>query len=379
MKFLLKLALFCSPIVIGFLIVTGGLIYVGESMPLAEVIRLQDSDWSVLFRPKYGNRDQDYKLMAANHYESEILLIGSSRMLQFRGQFANLNPDAIYNASAPAWELEEVSRLFFNLSYTPDVIVLGIDYPWFNADYPGDPIVEPPTNAWSRLFVVNRSFLQEVIDGETFDYATFLQRSEPGGSGGLALGLRAIRDGHGFRNDGSEQYGDFLVAGYLWQPNLRGHHLTLFADGEEMYTQGTSADSDALNQLQAILDFAEANDILVVGLLPPYMPTLWTELDASDDHNYIDEAQLAITDLFTTYDYPLFDFSDVSDLGFTDEDFFDGWHHSERVSIQLYIEMAQDVPALAEYSNLEALQSLVDNAPDTFRVMPFIAPNPPLP
>lgn len=368
MKFLAKIALFVLPITILFLIVTGGLVYIGESMPLQEVIRLQDGNYPVLFRPGYGNRDQDYKLMASNYHQAETVIIGSSRVLQFRGQFANLNPDTIYNASAPAWELEEVSRLIFNLDYTPQVIILGIDYPWFNDDYPGDPIVEPPTNWWSRLFVVNRSYLQDVLDSEEFDYRTIFRRDEPGGSGGLALGLRAINDGHGFRNDGSEQYGDFLVAQHLWQPNLRGHHIGLFTEGEEMYFEGDTVSETALEQLDSILQFANEQGILIVGMLPPYMPQLWEQLAVSEQHNYIPQAETTLETMFANYDFPLFDFSDVSDLGFTDEDFFDGWHHSEKVSIQMYIEMAEAVPELAQFSDLEALQQIVDTAPDTFKI-----------
>ena len=374
MKFIAKLAFFCIPIAIPFLIVTGGLVYVGESMPLQEVIRLQDSDWAVLYRPYYGNRDQGFKLMASNYYEPEILITGSSRVLQFRAQFANENPDAIYNAAAPAWELDEVSRLIFNLDYTPEVIILGIDYPWFNDDYPGDPIVEPPTNLWNRLWVVNRSYLQDVIDREEFDYQAILARNEPGGTGGLALGLRAIRDGHGFRNDGSEQYGDFLVAQHLWQPNLRGHHMGLFANGEQMYWEGDTVSQTALEQLDTILQYAQENDILVVGMLPPYMPQLWEQLSVSERHTYIPQAEIALESMFEEYEFPLFDFSDVSESGFTDEDFFDGWHHSEKVSIQLWIEMAEQIPELAQYTDIPALQQIVDTAPDTFRVLPFVAP-----
>lgn len=372
MKFIFRVAMFMLPVVILFALVTGGLVYIGESMPLQEIIRLQEGTMPVLFRPAYGNRDQDYKLLATNYHQPEILVIGSSRVLQFRGQFANLNPDALYNAAAPAWELEEVSRLLFTMEHQPDVIILGIDYPWFNDDYPGDPIVEPPTNWWSRLFVVNRTYIQDVLDGEEFDYQTILTRNEPGGSGGLALGLRAIRDGHGFRNDGSEQYGDFLVAGHLWQPNLRGHHMGLFERGEEMYFEGELVSDIALEQLEAILAFAEENDILVVGMLPPYMPSLWQDLYTSERHSYIPQAETAINTLFDDYDFPLFDYSDVSELGFTDEDFFDGWHHSERVAIQLYINMATDIPEIGQYSDAQALQTLVDTAPDTFRVLPFV-------
>ena len=51
MKFIAKIALFILPVAIPFLIVTGALIFIGESMPLQEVIRLQDGEYPVLFRP----------------------------------------------------------------------------------------------------------------------------------------------------------------------------------------------------------------------------------------------------------------------------------------------------------------------------------------
>ena len=85
--------------------------------------------------------------------------------------------------------------------------------------------------------MVNRSFMQDVIGGEQFDVGRYLARVEPG-HGGLALGLRAIRDGHGFRNDGSEQYGDFLVAHWLYPQNERQRHLDNLRDGKEMYVYG---------------------------------------------------------------------------------------------------------------------------------------------
>src|SRR5690349_15221256 len=121
MRFFSRLALFTIPFALGFLLLTGSLIYIGESIPLHLVIWMQDSDTPVLFRPAYGNRDQDYKLLSVNYRQPELLLIGSSRVLQFRAQFANNNPDALYNAAAPAWRLPEVSRLIFEMDAKPDV------------------------------------------------------------------------------------------------------------------------------------------------------------------------------------------------------------------------------------------------------------------
>ncbi|MDQ7026725.1 MAG: hypothetical protein Q9P44_14350 [Anaerolineae bacterium] len=373
MTLLRKIALYALPFALPFLLLTGALTYIGESLPLSEVLRLQAGDTPVLYRVRYGNRDQRYKRMAVDYFQPDVMMIGSSRVLQFRSDFMNLNPDAFYNAAAPAWQLGEISRLLFTMNHRPDMIILGIDDAWFNADYGGDPIVQPPTSDFDRFFIVNRTVIQEILDGETLDLRKLLSREEPGGSGGLALGSRAIIDGHGFRNDGSEQYGDFLVAQHLWQPNMRGLHIGWFEEGAEMYVRGDVVDDEAMQQLRAILDFAQENDILVIGLYPPYMPSLWQRLENSADHSYLRDATIEVESLFAEYDFPYFDFHNGAAVGATDEDFFDGWHSSERIAAQMFINIAREVPQLEQYSDLDALQEIVNTASDTFGVFPFTA------
>ena len=376
-RFVAKLALFTLPFAIPFLMLTGALAYIGESMPPFLVLRMQDNPNPVLYRVGYGNRDQRYKRMAVDYFQPDVLVVGSSRVLQFRSQFLNRDPDRFYNSAAPAWRLPEITAHLDAIHHRPRIILLGIDDPWFNAAYLGDPIVQPPTSDFARPFIVNRTFIQEWIAGEEFDFPRLLRREEPGGSGGVALGMRAIKDGHGFRNDGSEQYGDFLVAQHLWQPNLRGLHMRFYENGEEMYVAGSDVDSEAIAAFRDILEYAKTNSILLIGFSPPYMPSLWQELATSDRHTYIQALTPELRSLFAEYDFPYFDFHDVSSLGATDEDFFDGWHHSERVAGQIYSEIAQQIPELQAYTDIDQLNAILDSATDTFRVFPFVgATNP---
>lgn len=380
-----KLLLYAAPFAVLFLLLTGTMIYVGESMPLDSVIRLQMGADPVLYRVRYGNRDQDFKRMSMDYRQPTVITLGSSRALQFRAGMFDRQPDAFYNVAAPAWRLPEVIWLLENSTHVPDVLLLAIDYPWFHEGYKGDPIVEPPMNFWQRIFVVNRSFLQQVVgdarddkdddndnnDKEDIDMARFLARQEPGGSGGLALGFRAIRDGHGFRNDGSEQYGDFLVANWLYAPNIRERDLGWAREGEEMYLHGDTVWQQALERMRFVLEWGQEHDVLIVGFLPPYMPTLWAEYGSDPRNSYLSATRDTLQALFKDYDFPLFDFSDATVLGASDEDFFDGWHASERVTLQMLIEMARQVPVLQTYSDPDALQAIHDSATDTFRVFPF--------
>ncbi|MFN8452751.1 MAG: hypothetical protein U0521_30120, partial [Anaerolineae bacterium] len=286
LRFVLRLALYALPFAIPFLLLTGFMIYTGESMPLDMVARMQMGDEPVLYRPRYGNRDLDFKTISANLRQPDVLIAGSSRVLQFRSLFFDKAPNEFYNAGAPAWQLGDVRRLLDGLTFTPRVLILGLDQPWFNDAYAGEPIPAPVSD-FAELFMVNRSFLQDVLSGEAFDLGMYLRRVEPE-HGGLALGLRAIRDGHGFRNDGSEQYGDFLVAHWLYPENERQRHLDDLRDGKDMYVYGDTVSAARLQQLDDLLRWCAERGIFVIGYLPSYMPTLYPQMLGDGNHTYIE-------------------------------------------------------------------------------------------
>ena len=366
-RFLLKLALFALPFAVPFLLLSGFMFYTGETLPLELVARLQMGERPLLYRPRYGNRDLDFKTISANLRQPEILAVGSSRVLQFRAAFFDRNPQAFYNAAAPAWTLDQVRKLLDRLTFTPSIVILALDQPWFNDAYVADVLPEQVSD-FAQFFAVNRSFMQDAIGGESFDIGRYLARVEPG-YGGLALGLRAIRDGHGFRNDGSEQYGDFLVARWLWPQNERQRHLDLLRDGQEMYVRGDTLSAARLAQLEDLLKWCEERGITVIGFLPSYMPTLYAQMLADGNHAYAAALDEALAPLFATYGDAYFDFSDGGALGASDEDFFDGWHASERINLRLYRDMLAALPdLLAAYSDAAALAAADAGATDTFVV-----------
>ncbi len=370
-RFWLRLALYVLPFALPFLLLTGFMIYTGEAMPLEMVARIQMGDAPVLYRPRYGNRDFDFKTLSANLRQPDILITGSSRVLQFRSLFFDKQPHAFYNAGAPAWQLGEVRDLLDGLTFTPRVVIIGLDQPWFNDAYVGD-VLPAQVSDFAHVFMVNRSFMQEVLDGtigdEDFDIGRYLARVEPG-HGGLALGLRAIRDGHGFRNDGSEQYGDFLVAHWLYPQNERQRHLDELRDGKEMYVYGDTVSATRVQQLEDLLAWCQQRGIFVIGFLPSYMPTLYQQMIADGNHSYVQKLDPILKPLFERYGDAFFDFGDSAALGATDEDFFDGWHASERINLRLYEQMLTALPdVLGNYSDPAYLQAADANASDTFEV-----------
>ncbi len=367
--FWLKLFLFSLPFAIAFLVFTGILIYSGESMPLSMVVAIQQGDVPVLYRPRYGNRDFTYKLLSTEARQPEVLAIGSSRVLQFRSVFFNRDSSVFYNAAAPAWSLQRVDEFMRALSpdALPEVLLLSIDQVWFNPNFVPE-TWEPEVSDFEQIFLVNRSVIQDTLAGiRPLDYGQLLRRTEPG-FGGMALGIRAITDGHGFRNDGSEQYGDFLIAHWLTPETERNRHLEWMRNGENMYVYGDSVSEEAITLLNSLLQYCQERGILVVGFFPPFAPTLYDEMLANGQHTYMPQASARVSALMAQYSYPFFDFSDGGQFG-GDGDFFDGWHGSERINLQMYITMAQALPnVFGQYSDLAPLQRAVSEAQDTFNL-----------
>ncbi len=361
-------------------VLTGFLVYIGESMPLAWVVRTQqDGDTSVLYRPQYGNRDLNFKRLSIEARQPRVVAVGSSRVLQMRADLLTEQPEAFYNAGAPAWQLAQVEALLYGLDADalPDILLLGLDQVWFNDAYQGD-VLPPMADDFMHLWQINQAVAQDVVKdmvaGRPLTLEQWLARADPGVEGGggdsMALGIKAIENGHGFRQDGSERYGDFLVGRFLHQPTERQRHLDWMRDGQQMYVYGNVPSEAMLGRLDALLAWCAERGITVVGFTPPFAPALYHEMGQNGNHDYIFALMPQLDALFAKHGYHFFDFSDGARFG-VDDDFFDGWHGSERVYLRLYAALVREIPELlGAYTHLDTLTTIDASAPETWYVFP---------
>ncbi len=374
-KFTLKLILFALPFALFMAVLTAFLIHIGEAMPLAWVVRIQQgSDVPVLYRPQYGNRDVDFKRLSIEARQPQVVVVGSSRVLQMRGGLLTEQPEAFYNAGAPAWQFEQVEALVYGLDSDalPDVLLLGLDQVWFNDAYEGDvlpPMVDDFMHLWQIDQAVAKGLAEDVVAGRPLTLEQWMARDDPGdGGAGIALGIKAIENGHGFRWDGSERYGDFLVGRFLHQPTERQRHLEWMYSGQQMYVYGETPSEAMLQRLDALLRWCAERGITVIGFTPPFAPTLYHEMQQRGSHGYLFALMPRLDAAFAKYGYRFFDFSDGARFG-SDDDFFDGWHGSERIYLRLYVALVESLPdLLGRYTDVDTLRMLYDNAPDTWTV-----------
>jgi hypothetical protein len=242
-----------------------------------------------------------------------------------------------------------------------------LDQPWFNPAFQEDPL-PPDGSDFDALTLTARSVIRDTLAGQPLDVASLSKRREPSGDE-LALGFRAITAGHGFRNDGSEQYGDFLVGHYLAPDIERSRHLDWLHAGEQMYVRGDAVSEARLAELDRILKLCKERGIYVIGFTPSFTPTLYAQMVADGQHTYLTKLIPRLQQMFSQYGFAFFDFSDGGRIPAHDGDFFDGWHASELANLLMCAQMVQALPdVLGEYTDVNALYGIAQQATNTFDI-----------
>lgn len=370
-RFLLKLLLFGVPVGLVLLVPVAFAIYMGEAMPLPQVVHMQRGDEPVLYGPSDRDPIFAYRLIATRMRQPDVLFAGSSRVLQFRAALLNKNPDAFYNTGGEGWTLAEVRVLLEHLDAdtAPEIMFLGVDQVWFNADFVH---WEDPHNLstapfdLTRAFAATRTVLDELL-AEDVRLETLLTRDE-WVRHATGLGLFALQFGRGYRNDGSFQQGELVR-----DPNLgalgRSNDLERAPEGWRQFQFGNDVSEAALAELDAVLALAQSLDIYVIGFAPPYMPSIYEIMAASGQHDYLTRSAPRIQAVFERYGYPYFDFSNAAWIGGSDDELYDGWHATELLSARMYLAMLDALPGiLSPYSDRDTLRQIIDSADNPVEV-----------
>ncbi len=97
----------------------------------------EGSLWKCLEKNKLININVDYKLAGIKHNHPEMIILGSSRVMQIRDEY--ISSVSIYNASLPASTgggLKNMLKIISEANPKPKYIIIGLD-PWlFRSKYP---------------------------------------------------------------------------------------------------------------------------------------------------------------------------------------------------------------------------------------------------
>lgn len=366
-RFLFRLMLFVLPLLTLGGVVVGAAVSSGEAMPYAWVAALQAENPRAVFYQAdmhYSSVIAYKREVLAQRAPVSVLVVGSSRMLDFAEGVLD-DPSRFYNFGVPGGYLDATEAVIglIDPAAPPDVVVLGVDLFWFNADVSAAHATREslvlPTYSLQTLTERTRAVVNWIAP-QTRRVRRIIGNDDPTGRSD-AYGLVSIQTGLGFRFDGTLQYP-------ARDPNAQPRAVADEIQRLNALRPGPLLDTN-LNRLAALIDQLDALDVTVVGVLPPYRADVYAALEASEQHAYFAPARAAVNEMFTQRGLPVFDFTEISTImGVGEGEMSDTVHSSTRLSARMFAQMAREVPALRAHADPERIERAIAESPDAWQV-----------
>ena len=327
----------------------------GEFDEITKSIEKQRKNHNILIGLGYNEQTSYYKLLNANYYRQKVLALGTSRVMQFKEVFFK---ESFYNCGgAVNGNYDEYLNFLKNLTYEPEIILLGLDSWVFNdawnkqcQKYNYFREIQEVNTSTGRLLI---SIIADWFIGKWKRADLDLYPDNIGFNG-------RVKD-KGFMFDGSHYYGDVYRFPEIQQDYQFADTLQRISNGNSRFEWGEDIDDDTLNQLNELLLYCKEHQINVIGFLPPFAPSIYAKMIDSKNYGYLSKITPACKILFDKYDFEFFDYLNVENLNITDDFFIDGFHGSEVVYGYVLKDMFVKNSSVKNYIDLEQIETLIEN------------------
>lgn len=328
---------------IGFSVIS--LYKAGEIRSFSSYIRPLKQDQ--LLELGYSYIDKTYKFhMTDEVMHPQVLALGSSRIMQVRQSV--VNPDyTFYNAGGAIQNVQELSLFIHKLHDSPKLILLSIDQWWFNRAYlndgqPFDPAVyDEPELDILKLGRLVCDFYTDLVKGKINLIKVFTSDD---------IGLNAICNNNGFCADGSPNSSDRIIIPEEQDDYNFKDVLERIRVGNNRFQYGDQANSTQVSGLEDFLCQCEARHIKVVAFLPPFAPYVYQRMKETGKYGYMSQLYDILLPVVNKYEgCSLYDFTDMTDMGVHNYDFYDGYHGSEIIYNGIIRQMVRQDSTLAPF------------------------------
>jgi hypothetical protein len=322
------------------LLVISPLVLVSLRFAALGEIDLIDADGSLINERLHGPVSEvfpEYKLRMTEGLRPSLLVLGSSRVMQFRASFFDgcSIRSCFYNAggAAPTMRAGQDFLKEADMGQPPRVMLLGLDIWQFNPNDSAN--THEPTSLTPsfiervrRAIGIVRQFTPRLADDTELRSAVLGQTVAPEGY----RGVRAIVRGEGFRPDGSYSYGDRFMTEIASQSPVErsADAVDRIAKSCCRLERFTRADPVSIGELQVLLTEARQREIDVIAFTLPFSDEMMdaVERDVALRAGFADvESQLAA--VFVQDGVAFLRFSRLADAGCRPTEMIDGFHASE--------------------------------------------------
>ncbi|MDR3361750.1 MAG: hypothetical protein LBO64_02750 [Desulfovibrio sp.] len=303
----------------------------------------------------------DYKLRLYKATKPEIAVVGSSRVMQFRGAYFRA---PFINVGGTAGNLAVLRSTLEGMLavHRPKAIILGLDFWWFMPQWEPKPFNEEPatSGSYNYGFESLKKPWSWLLDGKI----TPRELAAPltGGFRSGRYGIMAQQTDDGFGPDGSWYYtaeatGRRRPFDYRFEDTLTqvkyGIKAFYWAKPGQ---QGPSAEHlDAFAEIYCRLRARGIATFVFITSLSNRVLTAMRQNEASYPH------QFALFEALHARGIDVLDYTDMRAFGADDCEFVDGFHGGEVVYARILRDMADRRPVLLSYVNMERLDATIRN------------------
>ena len=320
----------------------------------------------------YSNMPHWFRLYAVEVISPKILVLGASRVLQFRSVFFK-DSIPVYSTGGVFTRLQQLRAFLESIpeENLPRVIILGVDQWWFNARYDSSVKIKNDLiyNQYSWADNWNgmenwQQFYYDWLQGKIKWKKLWPENH----SGTEWFGISARMGERGFRRDGSRSYGEYLNDSINKLVKIQ-NSLDEAMDNAGLFLWSNSIDKNAIDELRVLLQFCKKHKITVTAFLPSIHGRLWNEMKKhSEDFPVFYHLYETIYPVFRENSFRIFDFSHPETFGSSDDEMIDAIHGGEKSTLKLYLRLLRKDPYLNQYSDSTYLKTKLDSTKGNFDV-----------
>ncbi len=353
-KVIFFLSLFSAPIAANFLF----LLNCGELLPVKEIAEKQlKAKSGSLVGLATRNQGYYYKKELYLKTKPQVLVHGSSRVMQFKEAYFSKRMFNTGGSMNNITEGQAFLQSVFN-EHKPSIVILGIDYWWFNKTLREPPKeVNPPVELSHRISFRTYLLPFKWLWQGKITLADYVQHLNPlayfKGDYAQGIGVDAILNQNGFDHDGSYLYSKTTTGKEKALDQHFAHNLELIKINDPRFDKFAHIDERHFAQFLNLLAFLEAQDIKVVLFIPPVAPTILSHLE---NGAYVNELRLKLKEAHINF----YDFHDPAVLKTSDCEFLDGTHGGEVLYARIIKHLAKHEPDLAPYVDNQYVHRVTD-------------------
>lgn len=301
----------------------------------------QTADETLLYGSAVHANELEHRLALLERRHPEIVAVGSSRMEQFRQPYFDATFVCLCTVMGALDDAEPLIDAMLE-RHVPKLVLLGLDFWWFNAAPQGRNVGVPRANPnamtlQKALRPIEWWYRGDLTVSSAWTISSGGQVEVPHGDYG-PIGLTARLRGRGVRADGSVLHGDTLASDSPVRP-AQDLAVTMrrIADGHPLYQRDQQFDPARIAQLRAAIAKLEEAGVRVVTILPPMMGRIVDVLDADPGFAHIEAIRAALRDV------GVLDYHDARPLGATDCEFVDDRHAGDIANMRVLLDIDRRV------------------------------------